>query len=109
MTTSGIARIAELNDSMRRNPAAEGKLLVTRGVLATGLAHAVVVAVARFNTFTKDNDPYGEHDFGKVVVDGVDYFWKIDYYDKSMEFGSEDPSDPTKTTRVLTIMLAEEY
>jgi uncharacterized protein DUF3768 len=33
----------------------------------------------------------------------------IDYYDPTEEFGSQDPADPTKTVRVLTILLADEY
>jgi Protein of unknown function (DUF3768) len=55
------------------------------------------------------NDPYGEHDFGNFTLAGRKFFWKIDAYDANMEFGSEDPADPSQTTRVLTIMLAEEY
>lgn len=33
----------------------------------------------------------------------------IDYYDAACHFGSEDPSDEAKTTRVLTILLPEDY
>ena len=68
-----------------------------------------LVEVARFDRFTSDNDPYGEHDFGSFELVGRKFFWKLDYYDPTMAFGSEDPSDPKKTTRVLTLMLAEDY
>jgi hypothetical protein len=70
---------------------------------------ASVQSVIRERVETFDNDPYGEHDFGNFAHDGVGIFWKIDAYDLKMEYGSEDPSDPAMTTRVLTIMLADEY
>jgi len=55
------------------------------------------------------NDPHGEHDFGAVEEAGVRYFWKIDYYDRDMTMGSDDPADPEVTTLVLTVLLASEY
>ena len=41
--------------------------------------------------------------------DGHTIFFKIDYFDKSRSYHSPDPSDPTITEHVITIMLAEEY
>ena len=85
--------------------------MVTRGVAASGedFVTRALAAVRTFGTFTKDNDPHGEHDFGAFAVDDEKCFWKIDYYDKSLERGSEDSADPKLTVRVLTIMLAEEW
>lgn len=65
--------------------------------------------VELFNDFNKENDPYGEHDFGAIVHNGEEIYWKIDYYDPELKYGSEDPADPKQTSRVLTIMLANEY
>jgi hypothetical protein len=31
----------------------------------------VVESVQNFTSFTEDNDPYGEHDFGTIVLDGI--------------------------------------
>jgi hypothetical protein len=65
--------------------------------------------VVTFNDFTHDNDPHGGHDFGSFGLAGHKFFWKIDCYDRRLKWGSDDPADPEKTTRVLTIMLAEDY
>ena len=75
---------------------------------------AIAEKVQSFDSFTPDNDPHHEHDFGSFEHQGEKIFWKIDYYDrasfgKGQDWGSENPADPAATVRVLTIMLAEEY
>lgn len=69
----------------------------------------VMTKVATFNAFNGNNDPHGEHDFGSFEVVGRKFFWKIDYYDRELTHGSENPANPDETARVLTIMLASEY
>jgi hypothetical protein len=103
-------RIQELNDAFRTTFKG-GMVVMTASVTELPdcvRAHALL-EVARFDKFADDNDPYGEHDFGSFELVGRKFFWKIDYYDTACEFGSEEPADPDKTTRVLTIMLAEDY
>jgi Protein of unknown function (DUF3768) len=108
--TNNSVRISELNDSLRRNFTA-GRVVMTDGVAAlpeNELAQ-LLAKVRGFDEFTSDNDPHGEHDFGTIELAGQRYFFKVDYYAPDMDGGSEDPADPTKTTRVLTIMRADEY
>ena len=105
-----IARIRELNDAFRRTFSG-GRVMVTCGVadLPEMVKAKALQLVASFDEFTEDNDPSGERDFGSFELVNRTFFWKIDYYDEHCEFGSEDPSDPKRTTRVLTLMLASEY
>lgn len=104
------ARIRELNDQLRINHRG-GRFLITPGVSAMSSTNllAIFAALKSFSDFDTDNDPYREHDMGAVEIDGASLLWKIDYYDKAVTYGSPDPSDPTVTTRIMTIMLAEEY
>lgn len=103
-------RIRFLNDLLR-STGAGGRIFLTQGIATLSAREQADIAwkVRTFDAFTKGNDPRKEHDFGDFTHNGQKIFWKIDYYDPSMEFGSEDPSDDEKTVRVLTIMLADEY
>lgn len=88
-----------------------GRLLQTEGINALDprLQSRIRERVETFDTFTRDNDPHGERDFGAFDIEGERVFWKIDYYNRTLDAGSEDPADPAQTVRVLTIMLASEY
>jgi Protein of unknown function (DUF3768) len=109
-TMSTAERIRALNDAFRRTFVG-GAVMITAGVEAMPVdqRRSLLAKVRAFDAFTDDNDPHGEHDFGAVDEGGVRYFFKLDYYDRNTEFGSPDPADPAVTTRVLTIMRADEY
>ena len=109
-TVSAADRIRALNDDFRRTFVG-GMIMITSGVEAMPVEQrrALLAQVRAFDAFTDDNDPHGEHDFGAIDEGGVRYFWKIDYYARATEMGSPDPADPAVTTRVLTIMRADEY
>lgn len=103
-------KIRQLNDYLRRTGKG-GIVTITNGLAALDekLLNRIMLAVSAFDAFNEDNDPYGEHDCAVITIEGVRVIWKIDYYDPSMKYGSEDPADPEKTRRVLTVMLAGEW
>jgi len=109
-----IHSIAALNDSLRKSFRSDGKQsIVALTPLVNNLfhqqEHAFFRAVADFDDFNEDNDPSGERCFGQIDYEGERYFFKIDYYARDLEQASPDPSDPEKTTRVMTIMHTSEY
>lgn len=112
--------IAAQNDAFRSmlhipqfgTAAIQGQWLLTPGISALPPVAQIEIfaAIRSFDAFTPDNDPYGEHDFGALDhPDAGRILWKIDYYDPSLRHGSENPADPERTRRVLTIMLASEF
>ena len=121
---SRTEQIARLNDRARQAMGLACRSVATEGFRALPSAEqsAVRELIETCDAFTPDNDPYGERDFGAIyqASDGrwttarpkealQKVLWKIDYYDPSLQWGSEDPANPAVTRRVLTIMLAEEY
>lgn len=121
------ARIARLNDMARQAMGVACTAVATVGFrsLSTSDQSRVRELIETFDAFDEDNDPYGERDFGCVYQLGDGrwtterprlrddererVFWKLDYYDRDLRFGSDDAANPAITRRVLTIMLSDEY
>ena len=103
-------RIRALNDELRQYLLG-GMAVMTPGVSALGqqAVERIVKTIAVYDDFCHANDPHKEHDFGSFEAEGKTIFFKIDYYDRTLNYHSPDPSDPSVTERVITIMLAEEY
>lgn len=104
-------RIRDLNDDFRTKGHGRGSIMLTSGIQDRGAAFALAAlqAVRSFNAFSEENDPWGEHDFGAIDLEGQKVFWKIDPYDLDLQMHSPNPANPAVTHRVLTIMLASEY
>jgi hypothetical protein len=99
--------IRALNDDLRKNLVG-GSALITTGVAALGpdFVLRIVRTLAVFDDFNQANDPHGEHDFGAFEVEGHAIFFKIDLYE---EPDVKDANGEPVVTRVLTLMLAEDY
>ena len=72
---------------------------------------AIAYLIACPAQMSEDINPWGDCDMLKVVLDGETFYLKVDCYasDGSLRYGSEDPADDAKTTRVFTCLLASEY
>jgi Protein of unknown function (DUF3768) len=108
--TTNTDQIRTLNDNLRRN-LSEGTAVITPGVAALGVEAVarIVKTITVYDDFCHANDPHEEHDFGAFEAEGQVIFFKIDYYDKHLRNHLPDPTNPSVTERVITIMLAEEY
>lgn len=105
-----IAQVRVLNDVLRIHRSG-GSILITAGIAALGIdaVEDVLAAVAAFDAFNEDNDPYGMHDCGLFTLAGVRILWLIDCYDHHRTGRSPNSADPRVTWRVLTVMRADEY
>jgi Protein of unknown function (DUF3768) len=105
-----LARIHALNDRLRTTGRG-GIVLMTEGIAGLGAStvNEVFKAVAAFDSFNSDNDPWGEHDCALLTVSGIKILWKIEYFDRTRTYHSPDPACPKLTVRVMTVMRADEY
>lgn len=121
MSNDKEKRIAKQNDQFRKNCGVikledqeiPGMYMMTQGIanLSKTDQFEVIIKIRSYDDFNESNDPYEEHDFGAFELEETKtkILWKINYFDVNYEHGSEDPSNLSKTKRVLTAMLACEY
>lgn len=103
-----MSKISERNDRLRTTlrPDTKNRVMLTKLVAESPDKEAILKAVREFNSFSEENDPYGEHDFGMMEVNGGEYCFKCDYFNHDLTEGA-DPEEEDYTL-VLTIMEASE-
>lgn len=94
------AKIIELNDLLRSSFKG-GRVQMTQSVfdLDAQLRGRALAVMARYNKFDSDSD----HDAGVFIFAGYSFEWHIEYRSNDGKGVSPDPSDPSKTFRVLTL------
>lgn len=114
-TVDRTETIARLNDRARFGLDPKARVTFTRNCLAAFcdpdaievvVIQAQLMAAFRNCAFAEDSP---ERDFGTVEFRDRKVWMKIDYFDADLQYGSDDPADPSVTTRVLTILLPEDY
>ena len=99
-----VASVAVLNDQFRESGFG---ITLTNGVQSVQDLPGLLQAIREYDKFDTGNDPWGEHDFGRLDWHGDKVFWKIDYYNETLDEW-EDPLLGS-CRRIMTVMLAEEY
>lgn len=104
-----VDEIKKRNDAFRKSLIRDSKhkVVLTESVHESPNKDLIIEAIRNFDSFSGENDPHGEHDFGSVVVAGEKYFFKFDYYDLQYEYGA-DPKEEDYAL-LLTIMHASDY
>ncbi|MEQ1696188.1 MAG: DUF3768 domain-containing protein [Hyphomicrobiaceae bacterium] len=102
-------RIRADNDAFRIDNAGAGRWVISQGISVMPVELADIIAKVRAYREFDEADGPPEHDFGAFDHDGQRIFWKIDVMDRTYTSASHDPTDPRKTRRLLTVMLASEY
>ncbi|PKP96807.1 MAG: hypothetical protein CVT74_15955 [Alphaproteobacteria bacterium HGW-Alphaproteobacteria-13] len=114
-TASRTATIARLNDNARLGLDRRARVQFTSNCLETfrptpethvAFVQAELLKAFRHCEFAADSP---EHDFASILHRERKVWMKIDYYDLACDYGSEDPANAEITTRVITILLPEDY
>lgn len=105
-----LKRIQNLNDLLRIFHL-NGEIVYSSGmsIFSNYDLCQIMRTISFYDDFNKDNNPYEEKDFGIINFKIYKIIWKIDYYDIEMKYHSPAPYDSSKTKRVMTVMLADEY
>ena len=107
--------IAKLNDRAREGRDRTCRAVFNRNLLgkfgdlsmeANMIAQRRIMLAMRNCTFAKDSP---ERDLAFFEVGDQRVMMKIDYYDTTLEWGSDDPADPSITRRVITLMAPKDY